>query len=145
MDTPDGAQGADTIAKGRLVRFIMSPPSPYARKVRILIRAAGLQDAITEHEVTATPLQSGPQALAANPLGRIPARIRTKGPALHDSRVICRYIDSLSDVALYPEAHRWEVLTLGATAGGILGSAVSMTCEFRLRGDGAWDDWIEAQ
>jgi glutathione S-transferase len=137
MDAPDSAQGADTIARGRLVRFVMSPSSPYARKVRILIRAAGLQDAITEHEVTATPLQSGPQALAANTLGRIPALIRAEGPTLYDSRVIGRYIDSLSDVALYPEAHRWEVLTLGATAKGILGSAVPMTCEFRLRVDGA--------
>lgn len=127
------------------MQLIMSPPSPYARKVRVLIREGGLQDAVTEQEVTTTPLDSAPQALAANPLGRIPALIRAEGPALYDSRVICRYLDSMTEVAFYPEARLWEVLTLEATAEGILDSAVSMTYESRFRGDTAWDGWLDAQ
>lgn len=127
------------------MKLICASASPYARKVRVLIREAGLEDAITEQAVTTSPMDSAPQALVANPLGRIPALIRAEGPALYDSRVICRYIDSLAETTLYPEARLWEVLTLEATAEGILDSAVAMTYEIRLRGDAAWPDWIEAQ
>jgi glutathione S-transferase len=127
------------------MQLIMSPASPYVRKVRVLIREAGFEDRISEVPVTTTPFDSAETALAANPLGRIPALVRPDGPALYDSRVICRYLDSLSDMNFYPEARLWEVLTLEATAEGIIDSAVSMTYESRFRGDAAWPDWLDAQ
>ena len=47
----------------------------------------------------------------ANPLGKIPALIRDDGPAIYDSRVICRFLDDRSKAWLYPEARLWEVLS----------------------------------
>jgi glutathione S-transferase len=127
------------------MQLIMSPVSPYVRKVRVLVREAGLEDRITETPVTTSPLDSAALAVSANPLGRIPALVRDDGPALYDSRVICRYLDSLSDTVFYPEPRLWEVLTLEATAEGLLDSAVAMTYELRFRGDAVWTDWLDAQ
>lgn len=127
------------------MKLIMSPASPYVRKVRVLIREAGLTGRISEQEVTTTPLDTAPEAIAANPLGRIPALVRPDGPAIYDSRVICRYLDQMSDAGLYPDSALWEVLTLEATAEGLLDSAVTMVYETRFRGDAAWSPWLDAQ
>ncbi|MGB1034111.1 MAG: glutathione S-transferase family protein, partial [Primorskyibacter sp.] len=66
--------------------------------------------------------------------------------ALYDSRVICRYLDATAGGGLYPEARIWEVLTLEATADGIMDAAVSATYERRFRdGPMVSEDWIAAQ
>ncbi len=127
------------------MRLIMSPASPYVRKVRVALRELGLEDAVTEVHVSTTPLASAAEALAANPTGRIPALVRDDGPALYDSRVITRYLDARTGGGLYPEARLWEVLTLEATAEGLLDSAIAMVYQTRFVGtEGASADWIEA-
>ena len=93
-----------------------------------------------------TALKSDPQAVAANPMGKIPALIRDDGPALYDSRVITRYLDALAKTNLYPEGRIWEVLTLEATADAIMEACVSMTYEARLRPQTEQSPaWVEAQ
>jgi glutathione S-transferase len=72
--------------------------------------------------------------LAHNPLGRIPTLERPNGPAIHDSRVICRYLDDLFAAGFYPAPPAlWSVLTLEATADGVLDTAVAMVYERRVR------------
>lgn len=127
------------------MQLITSPASPFVRKVRVLIHEAGLSDQIEEVPVVTTPMESAPEAVAANPLGKIPALIRTEGPAIYDSRVICRYLDATFDCGLYPQHGLWEALTLEATAEGILDAAVLMVYEIRFRGEAAWAPWIDAQ
>lgn len=127
------------------MQLVMSPASPYVRKVKVMIEEAGLQDRVRDCPVSTTPLDSDPDAVAANPLGRIPALIREDGPAIYDSRVICRYLDDTFSAGLYPEQGKWEVLTLEATAEGLLDSAVSMVYEQRFRGDMIWQPWLDAQ
>lgn len=128
------------------MQLVMSKASPYVRKVRVMLRETGLSPSVEEVEVATSPLDSAPQAVAANPLGRIPALVREDGPALYDSRVICRWIDTTAGAGLYPEGRLWEVLTLEATAEGLLDSAVSSVYEARFKGtDGASAAWIEAQ
>lgn len=128
------------------MQLVMSKKSPYARKVRVMLRETGLSERVEEVEVLPDPLESPAQALAANPLGRVPALVREEGPTLYDSRVICRWIDAECGAAFYPESRLWEVLTLEATAEGILDSALSIFYEGRFKGaDGASGDWIEAQ
>lgn len=128
------------------MKLIMSLASPYVRKVRVAILELGLGDSVSEVPVATTPLASDADAVAANPLGKIPALIRDDGPSLYDSRVICRYLDRLAEGGLYPESRIWEILTLEATADGILDAAVSMVYEARFKGtSGASADWIEAQ
>lgn len=128
------------------MQLIMSPASPFVRKCRVLIREANLMDTVQEVSVTTTPLATPPEVISANPLGKIPALIRTDGPALYDSRVITRFLDDHAGAGLYPTARQWEVLTLEATADAIMEAAVLMTYEDRLRPEAQQSpDWIEAQ
>jgi len=127
------------------MKLLSSPLSPYVRKVRVLIREADLTDRIEEHVVSTNLMESDAGLAATNPLARIPALERPDGPALYDSRVICRYLDSLSDTAFYPEARLWDVLTLEATADGMLDSAVTgIAYEKRLRpAEKQMDEWMD--
>lgn len=127
------------------MQLLMSPLSPYARKVRVLIREAGQGSEITETAVSTTMFATAPEILAANPTGRIPVLVRDDGEALFDSRVITRYLDDLWSVGLYPAAGLWEVLRREAAAEGIIDSSLAMSYEMRLRpADKVWDDWLDA-
>ena len=128
------------------MQLIMAAASPFVRKVRVTVREAGLAHRVTEVPVAASPMVPDPDAVSANPLGKIPTLIREDGPAIYDSRVICRYLDDLAEAGLYPESRLWEVLTLEATADGIMEAAVLMVYEKRFKGDeGKNGEWIEAQ
>lgn len=128
------------------MQLLISPASPFVRKVRVLLRETGLLESVTEVDVATTPLASNPTVLAANPTGKIPALIRPDGPAIYDSRVITRFLDNHAGASLYPESRIWEILTLEATADAIMDATVSMSYEVRLRPAPLQSaDWIEAQ
>jgi glutathione S-transferase len=82
-----------------------------------------------------------------NPLGKIPVLEREDGPALYDSRVICRYLDDLAGGGLYPAKPRlWETLTLEATGDGIMEAALLMVYEDRTRPEERrFGGWVEGQ
>ncbi|MEL7390870.1 MAG: glutathione S-transferase N-terminal domain-containing protein, partial [Pseudomonadota bacterium] len=98
------------------MQLLISPASPFVRKVRVLLREADLLDDVDEVLVSTTPLASDPTVLAANPTGKIPALIRDDRPAIYDSRVITRFLDDRGNAGLYPAQRIWEILTLEATA-----------------------------
>jgi glutathione S-transferase len=128
------------------MQLLISPASPFVRKARVLIREAGLMDTVEEVNVTTTPMNSAPEVVAANPMGKIPALIRADGPGIYDSRVITRFLDDLAGANLYPESRIWEILTLEATADAIMDATVSMAYEMRLRPEEQQSPaWIEAQ
>lgn len=128
------------------MKLIGSGTSPFVRKVSVLLRETGLADQVTVETVATSPFNTAPAASAANPLGKIPALIRDKGPALYDSRVITRFLDAHAGAGLYPESRIWETLTLEATADGMMEAAVSMAYEVNLRpAELCWTDWCEAQ
>ena len=128
------------------MQLIMSPTSPFVRKIRVQIRETKLLDVVEDVNVATTPFASAAEAVAANPLGKIPALIRDEGPAIYDSRVISRYLDDYANSGLYPTSRLWEVLTLEATGDGMMEAAVAMAYEGRLRPEEKqFDDWIEAQ
>ncbi|WP_372893401.1 glutathione S-transferase [Rhodosalinus sp.] len=129
-----------------MLQLHASAASPYVRKVRVAIRELGLDDEVEEIATATTPMATDPRLATANPLGKIPALARDDGPALHDSRVICRYLDDRAGGALYPDSRIWEVLTLEATADGILDAAVLMVYEARFRPEAhRSEDWLAAQ
>ena len=128
------------------MKLLMSPPSPYARMIRILLRELDLLDRVTEQQITTNAYASAPEIIAANPLGKIPALVRDDGPTLYDSRVIARFLDHHAKANLYPASRLWDVLTLEATAIGIMDSAVSMSYETRLRpAEEQSAKWVDAQ
>ncbi|WP_334064875.1 glutathione S-transferase [Limimaricola cinnabarinus] len=128
------------------MKLLTSPASPFARKVRIVLHETGQADEVTEIAAATDPFGDPVDVIHANPLGKIPALVRDDGPALYDSRVITRYLDARAGGRLYPEARIWEVLTLEATADGIMDAALAMVLELRLRAEGERSPrWIEGQ
>lgn len=123
--------------------------SPYVRKVRAAAVELGLDDRIELLERAMTPVAPEAALNADNPLGKIPCLVTEEGQALYDSRVICEYLDSLSDgKKMFPPegAARWTALGRQALADGILDASVGKRYETFLRpNEFQWSDWIEAQ
>jgi glutathione S-transferase len=116
------------------MRLHFSATSPYVRKVRVLLAETGQSDDVTLVPAGGTPLDFSAMPVAQNPLGKIPALERNDGPTLYDSRVICQYLAHRAGGGLYPAApDLWDILTLEATAEGIMDAAVAMVYETRLR------------
>lgn len=129
-----------------MLTLYSSDASPFARMVRACLYDTGLMRDTEIRSVTTTPMQSDPGLVAANPLGKLPALGREDGPTIHDSRVICRYLDARSKAGLYPESRLWEVLTLEALAHGIAEAALAMVYEARFRPEERMHaPWLEAQ
>jgi glutathione S-transferase len=115
------------------LQLLYSPASPFARKVRVVILETGLGPKVEVLTIQTSPIAQDPTLTRTNPLGKIPALIRDDGPAIYDSRVITRYLDAIGSGGLYPAARIWEVLTLEATADGIMEAALAITYERRMR------------
>jgi glutathione S-transferase len=128
------------------MKLIMAEASPFARKVRVLLRETNQLKDVEEVSIATSPFQVNEQAKAANPTGRIPSLIRADGPALYDSRVITRYLDAKAAAGMYPEAKLWDVLTIEATGDSMMDSAVSISYELRLRPqEKVSSEWTDAQ
>ena len=111
------------------MKLLFNVPSPFGRKVRIVLLEKGLADKVLMETVQPWP---EPVAITPfNPLGKIPVLILDDGTALYDSPVICEYIDSLGGkVRLIPDgAERFEILRLQALADGALDAAVNIVLE----------------
>ncbi|TPE52692.1 glutathione S-transferase [Amaricoccus solimangrovi] len=128
------------------MRLYHSPTSPFARKVMVVLRETGLIGQVELVPAGGTPVAPGTIPLERNPLGKIPVLERPEGPALYDSRVICRYLAEMAGGGLYPQARIWETLTLEATADGIMEAAVLTRYESVLRSEESRSAaWTEAQ
>lgn len=128
------------------MKLTSASASPFVRKVRVVLHETGQTDDVELLDVKTTPVATSDEVKAVNPVGKIPALIRPNAPALYDSRVICRFLDARGKANLYPETILWDVLTLEATADGIMDAAVLVTYEGRLRAPELQDEaWREAQ
>jgi len=127
------------------MKLIHSPASPFVRKVMVTLHETGLTDRVTLVPVATMALNTAPEAKAANPLGKIPALIRDDGRALHDSAVICRYIDSLAGAKLHP-SDDFDAMMLESMANAVMEAGVLMVYEARLRpAEAQFGPWVEAQ
>lgn len=121
--------------------------SPFVRKVDVLIAETGQSADVERVPASGSPLDASKMPVAHNPLGKIPALARPDGPALFDSRVICRYLDARAGGKLYPaEPRLWETLTLEALADGVMDAAILMVYETRTRPEAIRHaPWVEGQ
>jgi glutathione S-transferase len=95
--------------------LFMSPTSPYARKVRIVLAEKNLAAEEIDY------VESSRKPREYNPLGKVPTLVLDDGTALFDSRVITEALDALfPSPRLIPEAvreriavRRWEALADG--------------------------------
>ena len=68
--------------------------SPFARKALVVLHETGQIDDVELVTSNTSPASNASQMLIAhNPLDKIPALVCNDGPAIYDSRVICRYLD----------------------------------------------------
>ncbi|PRY21239.1 glutathione S-transferase [Aliiruegeria haliotis] len=128
------------------MKLYHAPASPFVRKVMVTLHETGQLEDVEVISATGTPVDSARMPTSENPLGKIPTLVRPSGPALFDSRVICRYLDARAHGGLYPESRIWDVLTLEALADGIMEAAVLMVYESRCRPEEKVHDfWVEGQ
>jgi glutathione S-transferase len=106
------------------MKLLGSGPSPYTRKVRIVLAEKKID---CEFETVDVAPADNP-VNASNPLGKVPTLILDDGTALFDSRVIVEFLDNVSPIArLIPDENRervavrrWEALADGALDAGLL-------------------------
>jgi glutathione S-transferase len=128
------------------MQLYSSPASPFVRKVKVVLHETGQIDDVEMVAAAGTPVGGTTLPLSLNPLGKIPTLVRDEGPALFDSRVICRFLDDRAGGGLYPAARIWDVLTLEALADGIMEAAVLIVYESRCRPEEkVFDFWVEGQ
>lgn len=129
------------------MRLYYSKTSPFARKVLVLLRETGQLQDVELVAAAGSPLDASNMPTTHNPLGKIPALTRADGPALFDSRVICRFLDARAGGQLYPSGARlWYCLTLEAMADGIVDAAILMVYEAKLRpNETRFEPWIAGQ
>ena len=128
------------------MQLYTNPASPYCRKVDIVLRETGKRDDVTDLSVAGHPTDPATMPTDVNPIGKIPVLVRDDGPAIYDSRVICRFLNDRASGGLYPDIQLWDVLTLEATGDGICDAAVLMVYEGRSRPESArHEPWVEGQ
>ena len=128
------------------MQLFTNPASPFCRKVDVVLRETGLRDSVEEVSAIGHPTDAAKMPTAVNPMGKIPTLVRDDGPALYDSRVICRYLNDRAGASLYPGTRIWDVLTLEATGDGMSDAAVLMVYEVRSRPEEKRHaPWVEGQ
>ncbi len=106
------------------MKLIGSLTSPYVRKARIVFLEKKVDVDLEIENVWAADTK----ITLNNPLGKVPCLLLEDGEAIHDSRVIVEYADTLSPVSkLIPAESReraivktWEALADGVLDAGIL-------------------------
>ena len=132
------------------MKLMYAPASPFARKVRAASIELGLDRDI---ELVFTKVFPGGEnaayAAAYNPLRKIPALAVDESTVIHDSTVICEYLDARAGggrIIPGDGADRWRVLTRHALAQGMCESAILIRYETWLRPEEMrWPMWIDDQ
>ena len=123
------------------VKLYVSPTSPYARKCRALIIEKSLENRIQVIETK--PLDDPEDLQALNPLGKVPALERGRGPALMDSPLICEFIDAMDDENWIPARGESRILVLRqqALADGLIDLTIGRRIEMQRDEPLQWDYW----
>lgn len=107
----------------------MTPNSPYARKVRIVLAEKRID---CEQVEVASLAASDSPVPEFNPLGKVPTLVLDDGTGLYDSAVITDYLDKKTPVMhLIPQTKRIEVKRWEALADGMCDAAVAVVMELR--------------
>ena len=132
-------RGADQL--GAPVKLYVSSTSPYARKCRALVIEKSLESRV--EVVECKPTDDPAELHAINPLGKVPALERERGPALMDSSVICEFIDGMDSENWIPERGESRIMVMRqqALADGLMDLAVGRRLEMMREPDKQWEFW----
>ena len=119
------------------MRLYITPTSPYARLVRIVVREKGMEDRVEDEPVVTRSTDS--PYYVVNPSGRVPCLELPDGRLMEDSPLICDYLDELDGAPAFSRptgADRWEFAMAEARAHGLLdGLAVLIRERHRAAGE----------
>ncbi|OIQ77402.1 putative GST-like protein YibF [mine drainage metagenome] len=113
------------------MKLFITPTSPYARKVRVMLAEKRIE---CEIEVVPSLAAADSPVPAHNPLGKVPTLVLDDGTSLYDSVVIVDYLDHKTPVArLIPQdnTHRAIVRRWEALADGMCDAAIAVVMERR--------------
>lgn len=131
------------------MKLFHNPASPFVRKVMVCAHELGVADRLELETVVTSPVEQSPALVAASGYAKIPTLVLDDGSLMVDSRVICEFLDTLTDRAgMVPASGpaRWTALRMAALGDGLCDTAVGLRYELLLRPKQfQWDDWIEAQ
>ncbi len=127
------------------MKLYTSAASPFARKVRVVIRELGLVDLV--EEVPTDAFNASEEFLAANPLSKIPTLVTDKGEALPDSALIVEYLFTRGrGLAALPRGKaRWAALRRAQLADGIMIASTAVIFERRRPETYVYANFIDRQ
>ncbi len=131
-----------------MMQLYFAPTSAFVRKVMVCAQLLGLTDEIELLDSAAHPVDRDQRIASFNPLAKVPALRTAEGLSLYDSRVICEYLNSRAQGALFPQhgEARWVSLTRQSLGDGLTDAALLARYEFSARPeDKQWPQWAEAQ
>ena len=126
------------------MKLIIATPSPFARKVRIVLR----EKAIPFEEQVDVPWNPNTIVSEIKPLGKVPVLVLDDGKVIYDSSVIIEYLESLRyEPALIPldANQRIKVRQIEVLADGIADAAVLITLEKHRVEKNQSLDWVNRQ
>jgi glutathione S-transferase len=109
------------------MKLYWSSRSPFVRKVMVFAHETGLASRLDLERTLVVMSRPNLDLMQENPLGRIPTLVTDDGTVLHDSLLICEYLDSLhSGRKLFPSTGdaRWQALLWHALGNGMLETLV---------------------
>ena len=126
------------------MKLIIATPSPFARKIRVIMR----EKKIKFEEIIDVPWNTNTLTRGLNPLGKIPILIREEHGPLFDSKVIAQYLDNFKPNPLfYPtnlEENTYAKL-LETVADGICDSIVLIFLENSRKEALRSKTWVKRQ
>ncbi len=130
------------------MKLLYNPPSPYARKVMVVIHEKNLLSQIDLCPVD--PWSDPAELLALNPVGKVPTLVTDEGVSLTESLMISEYLDQLGTgpslgglaAAGIRDA---QVMARAAIAHGVVDAAFNIVLERRRPAESRSAAWIERQ
>jgi glutathione S-transferase len=131
------------------MKLYYSPPSPYARKVRVAALELGLADRVQEIETPVAPHKPNEALGLKNPFMKVPALETDEGMVLFNSPVICEYLDAKAGGNRLIPAHgdkHWKTLRRQALGDGVLDAGILRRYELAARPENLrWPEWLKGQ
>ena len=107
------------------MELYLSPTSPYARLVSLVIMEKGLKERCEYHFVN--PWESPQELVERNPFSRVPALVTDEGQVITESLLIAFYLERLvPEPALVPAGQEGVVLHKAGIGQGLLDAAVGV-------------------
>lgn len=128
------------------LKLLTASTSPFSLKVLIVAHELGLTAQLEPIETHVRPHERNRSILDLNPLAQVPTLVLDDGGTLHDSRVICDYLNEIAGGAIVPASGpaRWLALKEQSIADGILTAALVARYEHAFRpAELRWSAWLD--